>query len=225
MESSQTEDWTHVPCTGRQILNHWTTREVLLPFLPPPQTHSHRWKWFFRTVNQMSIPIFSFALGKKKVLCVVSRVPQLLPSAHSGLLLCLWHSLFFLLLSSLCTPSGHGFSATSSKTPGTTQFPAVSKIRSAWFLGQGFFLPQGQHLATAGFPKAEDLWYLHLPWKKGYPSIFVCCSLGQKPSMDPPRLMQGSPYIWFQTIIHSVNAYWQPTVCQRLTSKSHMKKI
>ena len=26
--SSQTRDQTHVPCTGRQILNHWTTREV-----------------------------------------------------------------------------------------------------------------------------------------------------------------------------------------------------
>ena len=29
VESSQTRDGTHVPCTGRQILNHWTTREVL----------------------------------------------------------------------------------------------------------------------------------------------------------------------------------------------------
>ena len=28
MESSQTKDWTRVPCTGRQILKHWTTREV-----------------------------------------------------------------------------------------------------------------------------------------------------------------------------------------------------
>jgi len=27
--SSQTRDQTCVPCTGRQILNHWTTREVL----------------------------------------------------------------------------------------------------------------------------------------------------------------------------------------------------
>ena len=26
--SSWTRDGTHVPCTGRQILNHWTTREV-----------------------------------------------------------------------------------------------------------------------------------------------------------------------------------------------------
>ena len=26
--SSRTRDQTHVPCIGRQILNHWTTREV-----------------------------------------------------------------------------------------------------------------------------------------------------------------------------------------------------
>ena len=29
MESSSTRDWTHVPCTGRQILIHCTTREIL----------------------------------------------------------------------------------------------------------------------------------------------------------------------------------------------------
>ena len=28
--SSQTRDQTHVPCIDRQILNHWTTREVLI---------------------------------------------------------------------------------------------------------------------------------------------------------------------------------------------------
>ena len=26
--SSWTRDWIHVPCTGRQTLNHWTSREV-----------------------------------------------------------------------------------------------------------------------------------------------------------------------------------------------------
>ena len=26
--SSTIRDWTHVPCAGRQILNHWTTREI-----------------------------------------------------------------------------------------------------------------------------------------------------------------------------------------------------
>ena len=32
--SSQTRDQTHVPCIGRQILNHWTTKEVpLFPFV------------------------------------------------------------------------------------------------------------------------------------------------------------------------------------------------
>ena len=28
VESSPTRDQTHVPCIGKQILNHWTTREV-----------------------------------------------------------------------------------------------------------------------------------------------------------------------------------------------------
>ena len=28
VESSQTKDQTHVPCIGRQIPNHWTTREI-----------------------------------------------------------------------------------------------------------------------------------------------------------------------------------------------------
>ena len=26
--SSRTRDWTHAPCIGRRILNHWTSREV-----------------------------------------------------------------------------------------------------------------------------------------------------------------------------------------------------
>ena len=30
MESPWTRDRTHVSCIGREILNHWTTREVLL---------------------------------------------------------------------------------------------------------------------------------------------------------------------------------------------------
>ena len=30
--SSLTRDQTHVPYTGRQILNHWNTREILQSF-------------------------------------------------------------------------------------------------------------------------------------------------------------------------------------------------
>ena len=30
--SSWSRDTTHVPCIGRQILNHWTTKEVLARF-------------------------------------------------------------------------------------------------------------------------------------------------------------------------------------------------
>ena len=33
VESSPARDQTHVPCIGRRILNHWTTREVLRQFL------------------------------------------------------------------------------------------------------------------------------------------------------------------------------------------------
>ena len=34
VESSQARDRTHVPCIGRQILNPWTTREVLPGYQP-----------------------------------------------------------------------------------------------------------------------------------------------------------------------------------------------
>ena len=33
MESSSSNDQTSVPCTGRQILNSWTTREALIVIL------------------------------------------------------------------------------------------------------------------------------------------------------------------------------------------------
>ena len=32
MESSQARDRTHIPCIGKQIPNHWTTRTVLFLF-------------------------------------------------------------------------------------------------------------------------------------------------------------------------------------------------
>ena len=33
MGSSQTRDRTHIACIGRLILNHWTTREVVVTIL------------------------------------------------------------------------------------------------------------------------------------------------------------------------------------------------
>ena len=39
--SSLTRDWTHVPCIGRWVPNHWTTREVpthLFLLLPPQKS-------------------------------------------------------------------------------------------------------------------------------------------------------------------------------------------
>ena len=39
--SSPTRDWTQVPCFGRQIINHWTTKEV--PGLVFWQEHFRPW--------------------------------------------------------------------------------------------------------------------------------------------------------------------------------------
>ena len=45
MESYCTRDWTYVPCIGRWILSHWTTREALfVPFLMRTTTVS---SWVF----------------------------------------------------------------------------------------------------------------------------------------------------------------------------------
>ena len=43
-----TRDWAHIPCIGRQSLNHWTAREV-----PVNDFLSHF--WFFNHVNVLSI--------------------------------------------------------------------------------------------------------------------------------------------------------------------------
>ena len=40
VESSWTKDQTHVPCIGRWILNHSTTREILCLFLTHRHTHT-----------------------------------------------------------------------------------------------------------------------------------------------------------------------------------------
>ena len=36
VESLQTRDWTHVPCIGRWIRNHWATREVPPKYFKSP---------------------------------------------------------------------------------------------------------------------------------------------------------------------------------------------
>ena len=36
LRSSQTRDWTHVPCISRQILYHWSTREATSSVLDRP---------------------------------------------------------------------------------------------------------------------------------------------------------------------------------------------
>ena len=47
---SWTRDWTPVPCIDRQILNHWTTREV--PWCSYSKTNSHR-KWCGNRASQV----------------------------------------------------------------------------------------------------------------------------------------------------------------------------
>ena len=77
--SSWTRDWTHIPCTGRQILNFWTTREVsacltLLWFhaLKPARL---LWSWDFLGKNtRMSChfllqEIFSIQESNPRLLC------------------------------------------------------------------------------------------------------------------------------------------------------------
>ena len=39
--SSPTRDKTHIPCTGRQILNHWTPREVPIDFFESHERNMH----------------------------------------------------------------------------------------------------------------------------------------------------------------------------------------
>ena len=171
----------------------------------------------------MSIPIFPFAL--KEVLCLVSRVPQLLRSAHSGLLLRLWQS----LSACFCPDSSHPQVLASVPPPqrhlGPLSFQQFLKPDVPDFWVRVSSCPKANTWPQLASQKQRICGTSISPEKKAkYHSTFVCCSLGQKPSMDPPRLMQGSPYIWFQTIIHLINVYWQPTVCWRLTSKSHVKK-
>ena len=54
--SSRTRDRTHVPCTGKQILNHWTAREVQT--FPLHSTVFIR-KWYLRPVQSVSIIWFN----------------------------------------------------------------------------------------------------------------------------------------------------------------------
>ena len=63
VESSQTRDWTSVPCIARQILSHWTAREaltlcilfilcfyhLLYTYTNTSITHIHYACWFYRS--------------------------------------------------------------------------------------------------------------------------------------------------------------------------------
>ena len=63
MGSSRTRDRTRVPCTGRWILNHCATREVLKSFIKIPRINQSK----FKTVNSYSIGCLSSEAGKENV--------------------------------------------------------------------------------------------------------------------------------------------------------------
>ena len=51
--SSKTRDWTRVPCIGRRILNHWTTREVPRSVLDKSVPGKKKQKNFLKRIQQM----------------------------------------------------------------------------------------------------------------------------------------------------------------------------
>ena len=62
VESPWTRDWTHVLCTGRQILNHWTTKEVLLftfgSTMYGGEIKEFPKRWFWNRLDQIHKIIF-----------------------------------------------------------------------------------------------------------------------------------------------------------------------
>ena len=55
--SFQSRDWTHVSCTGRQPLNHWTTREVLKERLWYKRPLTHIFTLYFQPLTFKSLPL------------------------------------------------------------------------------------------------------------------------------------------------------------------------
>ena len=61
--SSQSRDQTRVRCIGRQILNHWTTREALVLSLKYPGAGMDNKTW--RTRVEMKSPVRLLHLGRE----------------------------------------------------------------------------------------------------------------------------------------------------------------
>ena len=77
MESSQSKDRTHVPCIGKQILNHWTTSEVPRKFPVLYRTlffHSVYSSLHLLIPNSQSFPPLPHLLWKPEVSIFVSHI-------------------------------------------------------------------------------------------------------------------------------------------------------
>ena len=79
MGSSWTRDRTHVPCTGRQILNHWTTRKNP-PIFPEILEREVKWVLGRITTKQASggdgIPVELFQILKDDAVKVLHSMCQ-----------------------------------------------------------------------------------------------------------------------------------------------------
>ena len=88
--SSQTRVRTCVSCIGRQILNHWTTREVSFSLI-----------FLYLTFNSYSVPWFFFtisSLWKCLNLWFSSFKGVVLPHSHAGLVIKLLSLKYIMML-------------------------------------------------------------------------------------------------------------------------------
>ena len=72
--SSLTRDWTCVPCIGRQILNHWTTRDVPISVLLIPNTQLFFRRWPSDSPAALPAKVGSCCMGTgSSTQCPVTR--------------------------------------------------------------------------------------------------------------------------------------------------------
>ena len=99
MKSSRIRNQTHVPCTGRQILNDWITREVLNIFL-----NRYVLGWIHRLAKKIDFPFCScvnLPVSKGKKYLKPADIPLLLWMSFSSL----WvYELYFQYLGAVVVP-------------------------------------------------------------------------------------------------------------------------
>ena len=95
VRSSQTREQSCVPCIGRQILNHWTTREVQTPLLlthlsaPSPRC-SLSWAAWLSTFEITSVWLMLLLLHLCLGICPASSLQQLCASRKHLAPVVLW---------------------------------------------------------------------------------------------------------------------------------------